>query len=225
LKSLVDAGEIGEPQSLIASFGLAEAPGGDNPLFDPARGGGALLDRGVYLLSLAQHVLGAPSSITAKARTSVTGVDEHTALTLTYPNGAIASLIASLTADLPNRFLISGTAGAIELDAPIFRPSRLTLSQTEPRTYAAGAAAGGKAAALKESPLVHQLHQRLAPALKLKPQTGTSRLLKAYQGNGYHHQAAEVMRAVAASELESPIMPLEESLAVLDAVDAARQSD
>jgi predicted dehydrogenase len=42
------------------------------------------------------------------------------------------------------------------------------------------------------------------------------------EGNGYHYEAAEVMRCVRAGERESPVMPLDESLAVMQTLDAVR---
>jgi predicted dehydrogenase len=42
------------------------------------------------------------------------------------------------------------------------------------------------------------------------------------EGNGYNYEAAEVMRCVRAGERESRLMPLDESVAVMETVDAVR---
>ena len=42
-------------------------------------------------------------------------------------------------------------------------------------------------------------------------------------GEGYAHEAVEVMRCLRAGERESPGMPLDESVAILEVIDAARK--
>lgn len=44
------------------------------------------------------------------------------------------------------------------------------------------------------------------------------------EDNGFRYEAAEVMRCLAAGERESPIMPLDETVAVLEAMDGIRAS-
>ncbi len=43
------------------------------------------------------------------------------------------------------------------------------------------------------------------------------------EGNGFNYEAAEVMRCLQAGKLESDIMPLDESLAIMETLDAIRQ--
>jgi len=43
-----------------------------------------------------------------------------------------------------------------------------------------------------------------------------------FEGNGFNYEAAEVGRCVRAGALESPVMPLDESLAILRTMDAFR---
>ena len=45
----------------------------------------------------------------------------------------------------------------------------------------------------------------------------------AHEGNGLRHQAAEVARCVAAGQLESPILPLAETVAIMGTLDAVRR--
>ena len=56
LRELLPGGVIGEVQMLTADFGF-KADGREGRLFDPALGGGALLDVGVYPVSLAHMIL------------------------------------------------------------------------------------------------------------------------------------------------------------------------
>lgn len=43
-----------------------------------------------------------------------------------------------------------------------------------------------------------------------------------YLGNGYTHEAMEVMRCLRAGEVESPVMPLDETIALMKTLDAIR---
>ena len=42
-------------------------------------------------------------------------------------------------------------------------------------------------------------------------------------GNGYHQQAAEVMRCMRSHQLESPIMPLAETVEIMETMDRIRE--
>ena len=55
LKTRLEAGEIGELRSFSGSFCAPDTPDPAQNLFRPDMGGGALLHRGIYPLSLACH--------------------------------------------------------------------------------------------------------------------------------------------------------------------------
>jgi hypothetical protein len=44
----------------------------------------------------------------------------------------------------------------------------------------------------------------------------------AVQGNGYSHEAIEVMACLAAGRLESPVWPLDSTLGVMETIDRVR---
>ena len=73
----IDRGEIGKLRYVNATFsfyGLDKEF--DSRLFNLKKGGGSLLDIGIYPLFLASIVMGKPNSIKASAVVSETGVDE-----------------------------------------------------------------------------------------------------------------------------------------------------
>lgn len=74
----------------------------DSRTFDPALGGGALLDVGIYPLSLASMLLGTPDRIASMADLGKTGIDEQSAFILGYPQGQLA-LKLHCRAQLPTR--------------------------------------------------------------------------------------------------------------------------
>lgn len=124
-------GAIGKVSAVYADFGLAGPFPPDHRLRDPRLGGGALLDLGVYPVSLAQFVLGAPERVAAVAALTPEGVDENTAIALGYADGAIASLHAGIAGRTPTVATVVGTGGRVELPALFFRPERFRLIRGE----------------------------------------------------------------------------------------------
>ena len=184
LEELLAAGAIGEPRLVTADFGFREEEvDPEQPLFDKALGGGALLDVGSYGLWLAALVLGEPTGLTSQAHLGETGVDEQSAVVMSYPGGALAILHTAIRTETPQEAVIAGTRGWIRLDAPWWRPARLRLK-------------------------VHGADEQIFDL--------------PYEGNGYAHEAREVMRCLHAHETESPRMPLAQSLSILRTMDSLR---
>ncbi|MFJ1753379.1 Gfo/Idh/MocA family protein [Kitasatospora sp. NPDC088134] len=137
ITELVADGAIGEVRTVQAEFGFVEAEVPGHRLWDPAVGGGALLDLGVYPVAFAQLLLGEPDSVQAQARLSGLGVDARTSMLLGHPGGATALLSCSLDAQCGQRASIQGSAGRIEIDRDFFHPAGFTLHRpgTEPETF------------------------------------------------------------------------------------------
>ncbi|MET9385243.1 Gfo/Idh/MocA family oxidoreductase [Streptomyces sp. NPDC002928] len=186
LKALVDDGAIGEVRSVHADFGLAGPFPPSHRLRDPAQGGGALLDLGVYPVSFAHLLLGEPSDITARAVLSDEGVDLQTGALLSWESGALASVHCSLVGGTAVTASVTGSAGRIDIPNGFFHPDRFVLHRDgrDPEEFAAGPADG--------------------PRTSLK------------------HEAREVMRALRAGETESPLVPLDGTLAVMRTLDTIR---
>jgi len=220
VKQMIDTGAIGDVRMMTGSFAIADAVRQDNNLFNADLGGGALLHRGIYPLSLAVHLLGVPDRVSSEAIIGETGVDEETAVLLRYDGGALVELHASTRTDAANDFWILGTQGRIHLHAPIYRPFRMTV--TPVRARAKGDGGGSRLEGLKEGGLVQGAYQRLgflaSPFLNRKSKT----LTLPYGGNGYHYEADTVRRAVEAGQLESDIMSLSESIRIMELMDTIR---
>ena len=126
-RALVDSGALGELRLVQADFGFHAAFDPASRLFDPALGGGALLDVGVYPVALAQQLLGPPTAVAALGELTSTGVDGQTAILLQHAGGALAQLSAAITTTTPHEAWLLGTAGRLQLHAPWWRAERLTL--------------------------------------------------------------------------------------------------
>jgi predicted dehydrogenase len=109
-------GRIGEVRMLTADFGFRTGWNPEGRLLNPSLAGGALLDVGVYVVSLASLVYGsAPEQIQAAAHIGETGVDEQTAMVLKHVGGGLALLACAIRTVTPHMARIDGTEGAIEV--------------------------------------------------------------------------------------------------------------
>jgi predicted dehydrogenase len=184
VKEWLAAGVIGAPRMLIGDFGFRTDVNPEGRLFDPACGGGGLMDVGVYLVSMASMIFGQePQRIEGLADIGTTGVDEQAAWVLGYEGGELASLTSAIRTNTPHQILILGTDGQITIHSQFWKGTSATLS------------VAGKDDARVEAP---------------------------FEGNGYQLEAAEVMRCMRAGEKESPLMTLDESLAIMRTLDRIR---
>ncbi|MEJ3404307.1 Gfo/Idh/MocA family oxidoreductase [Rathayibacter sp. YIM 133350] len=119
IDALLTDGALGEVRLVTADFGGRPPFDPASRVFDPALGGGALLDLGVYPVWFAHFVLGAPTRLTATGTLAPTGVDGQSALILDTDAGAQALLSTSLFVPTPAEARIFGSEGRIEID-PLF---------------------------------------------------------------------------------------------------------
>jgi predicted dehydrogenase len=127
VRKLIADGAIGEIRSIIADH-TQKLPD------DPAHrinalelGGGALLDLGVYPISLASDLLGTPLGVEATATFKATGADAETGILLRYPGERTAVIYTASNAPGPNRAAIVGTDGRIEIDSVWYTPTSFRL--------------------------------------------------------------------------------------------------
>ena len=122
IRQIINNGEIGDILSLHADFGFITTQGIDSRLFVKKLGGGALLDVGVYPISLASMIFKQqPDNIISSATMGETNVDYQSSYIFNYANGAIAILSSAITANTRCGVFISGTKGTIELLPPFWR--------------------------------------------------------------------------------------------------------
>ncbi len=164
---LIADGAIGTVTSVRADFGVAGPFPPEHRMRARTLGGGALLDLGVYPVSLAHLLLGVPQHVRSWAKLGPEGTDENTGLVFGYDPGAVATLSCGMVGATGLTASITGTAGRIDLPEPFFRPGGFTLHRAgaEPETIAEELAGSGYqyeaievqrclAQGLTESPLV-----------------------------------------------------------------------
>ncbi|MET1071122.1 MAG: Gfo/Idh/MocA family oxidoreductase [Umezawaea sp.] len=133
IRELIAEGAIGDVRAVHADFGFTADYDPEHRLWNPALGGGALMDLGVYPVSFAHMVLGEPESVTVHGSLAPTGVDADAALLLAYPGGAHALLTCSLISTPEVRATIVGSGGRIEVPEPFFNPAAIVVNGVEER--------------------------------------------------------------------------------------------
>jgi predicted dehydrogenase len=218
-EALVREGRIGEPLAFQADFGVAFSSR-DHRVFRPELGGGALLDLGVYLLAMARSFLGPPLEATGQLLVGPTGVDEQASVLLRHPGDRHSLLLASLRSETAAGAVVLGTTGRLRIHPPFYRPHRVSVERF---AGASGGSAGAPApvpAAWKA--MVRPLYQRFEGVFSAIARRPVVDILQPVEGNGYQHEAVEVARCLRAGAVESPRMPLDESIALMDTLDQLR---
>jgi len=127
-RAWVDDGELGEVRLIKADFCLNKPFDSKHRLYNPDLGGGALLDLGIYPLSFATLFMGLPDACHSIAQLNAdTGVDELTAMTLSWADGRLASLSAASRIALPVEAYVGGSEGYIKVHNMFICPDRLTV--------------------------------------------------------------------------------------------------
>lgn len=183
VRELIAAGTIGDVHLVQADFGVRATFDPTSRLFDPHLGGGALMDLGVYPVSLASMLFGPPTRISSLAQLGATGVDEHAAIVFEHADGQLALLATSLRTASPHEAWIMGTKGMIRINSPWWHATSLTLRAADQETQ----------------------------------------IDLSFEGNGYQYEALEVMECLRAGRRESAVMPLNESLQIMQTLDALRK--
>ena len=127
LLKIIKNNKIGKIIKITSSFGFdMQQIISDHRLFDKNLAGGAILDVGLYPVSLSRMVAGAavgkkfinPISISAKAKIGETGVDEIASAILTFENEIIAEVSTAIMQNMDNNAVIEGDIGKIIIDNP-----------------------------------------------------------------------------------------------------------
>lgn len=157
---LVRSGRLGEPRYFTSSFSY-QITDPKNIRLRQARGGGPLLDIGVYCINAARQFLGdEPVEVSAfLARTRdprFAEVEETASAILRFPQGRLASFIVSFGATEVSRFQWVGTKGSVVLE-PAYEYSTglrqvVTLDErTQEKTFPQTDQFGGEIDAFCES--------------------------------------------------------------------------
>lgn len=127
IRELIAEGRIGRPRLVEATHHQALPDDPTHRLNDPALGGGAVLDLGVYPISFAIDVLGAPTAVAAAGTLSDQGVDTQMGIVMTHAGGTQSTVHFALDVRSPNTASIIGEDGRIDIDATWYTPTTWRL--------------------------------------------------------------------------------------------------
>ena len=125
VRAVVDglhAGRFGVPRQLHADLGFVVERPPDDRMRDPALGAGALLDMGIYPLTVADLVLGPATSLAASAVLDERGIDLDVAIAGVHEGGAVSALTASMTSISPRSATLATDRGRLELPRDFHHP-------------------------------------------------------------------------------------------------------
>ena len=187
VRQWLNDGVIGDLSYFNAEFGLRAKMDPDGRLFNPQLGGGALLDVGIYPVSLASMVFGGrPANIASIVEMGQTGVDEKAVMIMDHGENRFSNLACSINTRMGQEATICGTKGLIKLCKPFWHTLQLVLQM------------GDEEGKVFEFPFEEPL-------------------------NGYSYEAMAVMDDITNSRKENSIMPLAETLDIMETLDAIRQ--
>ena len=127
IDQLVRDGALGDIMMVTADFGAHFDYAPDTRWFDPALGGGAMLDIGVYPVWFSHFVLGKPSRVTARGSLAPTGVDAQSIVLMDYESKAQGLATMTMWGYGPMTASITGTLGRVESTREFFAPSGLRV--------------------------------------------------------------------------------------------------
>ena len=186
---------LGPVEVVFADHGQPRRPHGPQRLSDPDLAGGALLDLGIYPVSFASFALGGLTAVTAVGELAETGVDAQEAMIVTGKDGGTGVLHATMTARTETMASIVGRKGRLDIGE---------------RTQWLGAFYG-------PTVIRHQGRTDHEPA-EWQPDVDTSDPHHV----GLHYEACEAARCIEAGLTESPLLPLDETVAIMGILDGVR---
>jgi predicted dehydrogenase len=194
VQAWLNAGAIGQLRSLNSSFCFNPPFDAGSRLFAPALAGGALLDIGIYCISISQWAVSQVHeaqvheaqvlSVQVAGERGPTGVDHRVHAQLGFAGGEVAQFVTALDGEAPNEFWLLGTEGSIVIEQRFWHAEHVRLVRSG-----------------RPDERVHAPHRH----------------------NGFEYQIEEAQRCIRAGCLESPGMTHAQSLATLEVIDEMRR--
>lgn len=214
VRELIASGTIGEVCYATADFGVA-MDGDLQRIWDPEKGGGGLLDVGIYPLAWLSMVCGggrgaAPDQISAAGSLSPRGVDRTVGAVLRWGD-VVGTMSCSIECSTPKTAMVVGTKGRITVQAPFWCPESMVVELEEGDSTKVDSAVAGPRVDTFDSPVPATPDWAPVP-------------WNFVNSAGFAYEAAAVTDAILAGRTEVDEMPLAESLALAAAMDAIRRN-
>ncbi|MFB6609701.1 Gfo/Idh/MocA family protein [Agromyces sp. NPDC056379] len=123
IREIIAAGTLGDVRTLIADHTQLLSDDPAHRINALELGGGALLDLGIYPISFAWDLFGAPATTQASATFKSTRADAQVAVVYGYEGGRMASTLSASDVKGPNTAVVLGTKARIEIDHVWYTPT------------------------------------------------------------------------------------------------------
>ena len=130
-KELLAENKVGKVITFHADFGFKGVYDPTNRLYDPSKGGGALLDIGIYPAFFAYAFFGYPDQIMASSILAPTGTDQSTAFIFTYKDSHSAVLNCTFAANTNCEAIIYGELGKITIHGRFHESKKVSFTGNE----------------------------------------------------------------------------------------------
>ena len=132
LWEIVQSGALGKVQIMTLNFGSYKEYNMQNRFFNMNLAGGAMLDIGVYALSIVRSFMEeTPTNVLSQWKPSPTGSDEQATVLLQNSLGQMATVALSMHSKQPKRGMISCERGYIEImEYPRAGEAKVTYTDT-----------------------------------------------------------------------------------------------
>lgn len=205
-RKVIRAGQIGTVRAIRSELAWRRPYDPKNRFFDPAQAGGALLDLGVYPISLACFFLGEPDTVDGNWTEAPTGVDVAAEITLSFGT-ATAQVSCGFDRHGDNRFIIEGDKGTLVLGIP-FIGARILGRYNSPGMADLAFPGGEK--------LASRVRRRIGAKL---PLPGARRKVFPVPGTGLSCEIEAASRAINEGRIEEPDNTPTDSIRVLEIVE------
>ncbi len=129
VKGLIDSESLGRAKKFSANFCIHIPFDPAHRLYDKSLGGGALMDVGIYPLTLSQILFGQPDTIKGTCDIGSTGVDFSNVIESTYVNGPTCAIRSSIVNGEPNIARIECEQGTINIGDCFFCPTNAIIEK------------------------------------------------------------------------------------------------
>jgi predicted dehydrogenase len=129
LTQLIADGALGDIRGVRAAFGAAFPHDGSSRWMP---GGSALLDQGIYPVTLAHMLLGRPETVSARGTVRADGVDLREDFTLGYADARFAHGASSMVDWIDPSAAVSGTDAYVTIAGGFWWASQLTIHHPLP---------------------------------------------------------------------------------------------
>jgi predicted dehydrogenase len=128
---IIKSRELGNLRNVYADFGFRLDYDPQHRLYDPVKGGGALLDIGIYPVFISLLVAGKPENMQATARFTESGVDHSCNMIFRQANDIISSLNCTLESESPVEANLLFEKGRILMESWWLTPGPIKIFRGE----------------------------------------------------------------------------------------------